>query len=334
MKNFKYVLGLWLLAIVQVFGFRCVVYGDCRATTQSEIFNRPVLSFINSQIVALDPRPEFVIFLGDMVRGCFPKSDPSPYVLADNTLNVWKSFMTQTLNGIPFYTVVGNNDLYGRTGWTEYVLQGQYQSIFSNMPNNGPTNYKKLVYSFEYGSGDERTLFVILDGFGFANVGAYQWDNGYDTEQIDWFREQARSSTASHKFVFTHGPAFSPEGWPVGALYPVTTRGTSTYAIRDIAKTYKFDMFYCAHEHLYSRWNPQPSSSQLLIQTITAGAGAAIDNPSFMKAPVKQAHVFWGYNFVVLDIEDSNVIHHAYKVVPNSNSGYVAANLDKVLLIK
>jgi hypothetical protein len=200
------------------------------------------------------------------------------------------------------------------------------------MPNNGPTNYKKLAYSFEHGSGSERTLFVILDGFGFANDGAYQWDNGYDTEQIDWFREQARSSTAPHKFLFTHGPAFSPEGWPVGALYPVTTSGNSTYIIWDIAKKYKFDMFYCAHEHLYSRWNPQPSAAQYFIQTISAGAGALIDNPAFMKASVSQAHVFWGFNFVVLDI-DTNVVHHAYKVVSNSNSDYESQNLDKVLVV-
>ena len=294
------------------------------------------MSFINSQITALDPRPKFAIFLGDMVRGAFPKaSPPAPYdyPIADNRLNVWKSFMQQGMDGIPVYTTVGNNDLYGGTGWTEYTLQGQYQTIFSDMPDNGPTNYKKLAYSFEYGSGDERSLFVVLDGFGFANGGAYQWDNGYDTEQIEWFRALASSSTEPHKFLFTNGPVLSPEGWPVGALYPVTHDGSSNSEIWYLAKKYNFDMFYCAHEHLYSRWNFQPRSDQLLIQTIKAGVGAAIDNPTLMKASVQQAHVFWGFNYVVLDIQGSNVIHHAYKLV-SSGSSYVSQNLDKVLLIK
>lgn len=311
-----------LCAPANIRSFRCVVYGDCRAVRgDPALFNRPVLSFINSQITTLNPSPEFAIFLGDMVNGA--ASYPLPYT--HNNLTDFKSFMEQTLSGIPFYTVVGNNDLYGGTGWTEYGLQAQYQSIFSNMPDNGPTNYKKLVYSFEYGSGDERSLFVILDGFGFYDGGAGHFDNGYDAEQIEWFRTQARSSTAPHKFLLTHGPAFSPEGWPV----PDSAR-----EMWRIAQDNKFDMFYCAHEHLYSRWNPQPSSQPQFIQTITAGAGALIDSPSLIKVNVQQAHILWGFNFVVLDVQHANVIHHAYKVVSNANSGFVAQNLDKVILIK
>ena len=58
-------------------------------------------------------------------------------------------------------------------------------------------------------------LFIVLDTFGFMD-GNRNWDNGIDELQYWWFYATALQSQAKHKFVLTHGPAYSTEGWPVG----------------------------------------------------------------------------------------------------------------------
>ncbi len=193
-----------------------------------------------------------------------------------NNLLDWQAFMKEGLEDIPLYVAIGNTDLYGTTGWTEYPLQAQYQDVFKSLPNNGPPHYKKLAYSFEYGKGSKRSLFVILDSFGFFNdQGNWtNFDNGYDNEQIKWFANKAKGSTAKHKFTLTHGPAFSVEGFPVQ---------DSVRTIWNIMEKTGFEMFYCGHEHIFSRWTigkkEYPESIRKMTQTIVGSAGATPDNP-------------------------------------------------------
>ena len=108
---------------------------------------------------------------------------------------------------------IGNHELYDYNGNYLASLQGEFQDFFPDMPGNGPSAYNKLVYSVEFGN----SLFIVLDTFGFRD-GNINWDNGMDELQYWWFYATALQSQAKHKFVLTHGPAFDPEGWPVGNL--------------------------------------------------------------------------------------------------------------------
>ncbi|KKR97032.1 MAG: hypothetical protein UU47_C0003G0019 [candidate division TM6 bacterium GW2011_GWE2_41_16] len=324
----------------QLQAFRFVVYSDCRAPKAdwdtkpfpANLFNIPVLGFINGYIAGLYPKPSFAIFMGDLINRAFPKADPS----VTSNLEYWKTWMTQSLGDIKLYVGIGNSDLYGTTWWTELPLQEEFAQTFSDMPDNGPqtpVDFRHLTYSFEHGEGTEKSLFVVLDSFGIYGTepGAIHCDNdfdpvGYDDEQINWFAQQTQSSSAKHKFVLAHGPAFSALGYPVGA---------NVRRIWNIAVAHHFDTFFCAHEHIYLRSNISNTTTtaidNVLVQQLTGDAGALPDNPARYNNP--NPRIYFGYNFVVVDVDGNNITQHAYKVVPNGNSFSVEL-LDTLVIAK
>lgn len=317
--------GLFVVNGPYAYAYRFVVYGDSRATKgESTIFNRPILGAINSKIVRLHPKPDFVFFLGDCV---LPGWAPN-YV--HNNLVDWSQFMKQSLGKIPFYPAIGNNDLYGNTGWTEFPLQTGYQDLFDFLPSNGPHNYKKLVYSLEHGHGKERSLFVVLDSFGFytKNGSLVNFDNGVDQEQLKWFSKKAKNKKAHYKFVLSHGPTFSIEGWPVDP---------SMLQVWNLMGKNHFDGFYCAHEHIFSRWNitkkVYPSTKRTMTQTIVGSAGSPLDDISLVKVNFHEAHIYRGYTFIVVDVHRDKMVQRSYALVLNG-TGYTTRLIDKFVIKK
>ena len=220
--------------------FRFVVYADSRGTwTPGQEINTAALNYINNQIINLNPKPDLVFFLGDMATVAYDANQKR--LLPD-----WKNLMQA--GG---FSLGGWSREKSRSMWPSAImklydyqgnyltsLQGEYQYFFSEMPSNGPTAYNKLAYSVEFGN----SLFIVLDTFGFKD-GNTNWDNGIDELQYWWFYATALQSQAKHKFVLTHGPAYSTEGWPVGNL-----------PVRDLLwqamKALHFDLYLCGHEHL------------------------------------------------------------------------------------
>jgi hypothetical protein len=238
--------------------------------------------------------------------------------------------MKQGLGKIPFYTAVGNNDLYGNTGWTEFPLQTEFQNTFDSHPSNGPDNYKKLAYSIEHGKGKESSLFVVLDSFGFytQNGALTNFDNGVDKEQLRWFAKKAKNSKARYKFVLSHGPAFSIEGWPVD------------HSIRkawDLMNKNHFDGFYCAHEHIFSRWDITKKVSshtkRTMFQTIVGSAGSPLDDISLVKVNFHKAHIYRGFTFIVIDIHEDKMVQRSYALIPKG-TGYTTRLIDKFVIHK
>jgi hypothetical protein len=274
--------------------------------------------------------------MGDVVNFAAPNAGNDQKVI--NNLTYWKRFMTKSLNNIPLFVCVGNSDLYStNTWWTEENLQTGFAQVFGDMPNNGPqipVDFRHLVYSFEYGTDKEKALFVVLDSFGIYGTGASatHCDNDFDpypypAEQINWFSNTAKASTAPHKFVFSHGPAFSVVGFPVNR---------NVKKIWDVAVNNKFDTFFCAHEHLYHRWHvgkkAYPTAADKLMQLLTGTAGAVPDTPSNVNANA-DGRIYFGYNYVVVDVNASNIVMQTYGVTPNGNS-YVAKIIDTEVIIK
>jgi hypothetical protein len=194
-----------------------------------------------------------------------------------------------------------------------------------------------LSIHFEYGQGKEKTLFTVLDSFGIYYGAGYTTtvnaDNDFDPypfppEQINWFSATAEASNAPHKFVFSHGPARSIEGYPVGR---------NVLKILDIALNNKFDTFFCAHEHIYARWNINKqayfTASGTIIQNLTGTAGAVPDPSTNVNANPGQ-RIYFGYNFVVVDVEGAVVTERAYKVIPNETGSYTTELLDTSVIIK
>lgn len=336
-------LATLLICTHYTYALRFVVCSDCRAPKAdaskaypNNLYNTTVLAFINAKIVALSPTPEFVMVLGDMVNYASPNGGPTAGVT--NNLTYWKSFMNSYLGNIPVYACVGNSDLYGTTTWwTEEARQTEFAQVFSYFPSNGPTtpvDFRKLVYSFEAGSGNDRSLFVVLDSYGIYGTGstATHCDNDFDpypyaAEQTNWFSAQASGSTAPNKFVFTHGPAFSVMGYPVAR---------NVKKIWDIAVENKFDTFFCAHEHIYHRWlvdkNAYPAAPGNLTQVLAGTAGAVIDSPSNIKAN-PDGRIVFQYHYVVVDVNANNITMTTYGLVP-TGSTYTAMPIDVDMITK
>lgn len=324
MKRARSFLFLLFLGIITfhtpcAYAYRFVVYGDCRsAKGESFPFNQKILGAINEKISALHPRPEFAFFLGDCVYPGWTRN------YLHNNLIDWKQFMQRGLGNIPFYTAVGNNDLYGNTGWTEFPLQTEFQKTFGDQPSNGPQSYKKLAYAIEHGKGNEKSLFIVLDSFGFyeQNGALVNFDNGVDQEQLDWLAKKAKNTDARYKFVLSHGPAFSVEGWPV---HP------SIKKVWKIMGQNHFDGFYSAHEHIFSRWEitkkVYPKAKRTMVQTIVGSAGAPLDNTDLVKVNWNEAHIHSGFTYVVVDINDHSMVQKAYMLFPEGE-GFVSRLID------
>ncbi len=326
---FKYLfllfLGIFFVDAPYAYAYRFVVYGDSRAAkNETTVFNRPILGAINSKIAHLYPKPDFVFFLGDCVYPGWAHN----YV--HNNLLDWSRFMKQGLGKIPFYVVIGNNDLYGNSGWTEFPLQTEFQNSFDCLPSNGPNNYKRLAYSIEHGKGKERSLFVVLDSFGFytQNRSLINFDNGIDMEQLEWFAKKAQNTKARYKFVLSHGPAFSIEGWPV--------HSSIRQVWRLMGKNH-FDGFYCAHEHIFSRWNitkkEYPRSERTMFQMIVGSAGSPLDDISLVKVDFRKAHIYRGYTFTVVDVRKDKMVQKSYAVIKKGEK-YTTHRIDKLVIQK
>ena len=126
----------------------------------------------------------------------------------------------------------------------------------------------------------------------------------------------------------SHAPVFSPEGYPVG---------NSAKKIWEYMEQYAFDAFYCGHEHIYARWNIDQSAYlptfRQITQVLSGGAGAPPDNPSTYKA-TSATPIYFGYNFVVVDVDGSTIRQRAYKVLPKGDGTYYTEKLDTIISLK
>jgi hypothetical protein len=78
----------------------------------TDLINTAVLNAIINQILALSPRPAFVVHGGDQASyGCINGTTPT------YTFEAFKTAMAPLTNaGIKLYTVVGNRELYSQPG--------------------------------------------------------------------------------------------------------------------------------------------------------------------------------------------------------------------------
>jgi Calcineurin-like phosphoesterase len=307
---------LWLLGtVLPIQGYcenlRFVFLSDGRGYDEAHEINTDAINDLFSQILALSPKPAFVVFAGDTVyQG--ENSDGQTY-----NFQAWKDqdiIKQLGTAGINLYVTIGNHELYNGASLTEnYYLscQQQFQQTWSNMPDNGPdAGHQYLTYSFPSPGGD--CFFAVLDSFymdpnGPAYVSPDQ-SQGVDQAQLDWLNNQLAQTHASHKFVFHHFPT-----------YLVTSCGMSPscYNLWKILDDYKFDALFCGHEHLFSRKTIDSSVDTTwknhVVQVITGDAGAPPEDPATVIRDWASWHInvgLWYYS--VIDIKDQLVTVNTY----------------------
>ncbi len=303
---------------------RFVFLADSRASAATAaicpnepLINTCALNAVNTQILALSPRPSFVVFGGDMsYRGNYNGS---------YTFQQFKDAMKPVTDaGIKLYVVLGNHELYveGNPGY-HLLNQQNYQQAFADMPANGPAGYESLVYSFE--SPGKDCFFAVLDPYYLTqDIPAPPTINGQiDDTQLNWLTGQVRQTTATHKFLFIHVPYYL-----ITATNPDTLQDVSFTKLWQILDNNKFDIYFSGHTHLYSRKTidryiqpfPQLSSAiqwqNNVVQVINGTCGAEADQsaitPPGSVIPWHVHNDLNDYYFSVVDINGPQVKVKSY----------------------
>jgi hypothetical protein len=291
---------------------RFVFLADSRGNDNTNLINTAVVTAINTQILALSPRPAFAIFGGDQaysvsVNGAFTFQD-------------FKNAMAALTNaGIPLYTVMGNHELCDSTDHSTYLIANQtaYQAAFNTNPGNGPPGYQYLVYSFESPGHD--AFFAVLDQYYLTGNAPVNLTGTFDSTQLSWLQTQIAQTKATHKFLFTHGPYYYIDNMPP----PPDTTYTNLWKILD---DNRFDIYCCGHNHLFSRkaidssilpspqLTPPITWKNSVVQLLTGTMGAPIDQ-DIQVDPIKwNVHMDANtYYFSVVDISGTQVTVNSYK---------------------
>ncbi|MBA4419055.1 MAG: hypothetical protein C0392_14295, partial [Syntrophus sp. (in: bacteria)] len=218
---------------------------DTRGDANSDIISWPILTPIVNSILAMNPKPNVVIFGGD-----------AAYRGGTANLTEFKTGFTDRIEGagIPVAFAIGNHEIYTRSGKIPAPLdrQQEFQAMF-NKPSdlspivmqNGPAGYDKLAFSFRIGN----SLFIVADSF-YATSNAIEPSYGVSQAQQDWIKGLLQNNNAAHTFMLTHVPAwapgrYSPSNDMADFWQTITTSGSATNTNASI--------LFAGHEHLYFR---------------------------------------------------------------------------------
>jgi len=122
---------------------------------------------------------------------------------------------------IPYYTTVGNNDIYGDK---ERNLYKKY--------------FGQTYYSFDY----EYAHFIVLDNA--------DRKVGFDENQLEWLSNDLQKNEQKFTLIFYHRPFNLPFSNLTGDDETTASR-QSNQKFLDIIKSYKIDQIYNGHLHLY-----------------------------------------------------------------------------------
>ena len=157
--------------------------------------NEKTHASVNLVVDAIRPRPEFIAFLGDAVRG-----------YADtNTLRQQWDYWSHTemrwlqAAGIPLYQATSNHNT------NDQVSEEIFREVHPELPDNGPADQKRLAYFVRRGD----LLYVSM----------HQPDRTRPFRrsmrcEIQWLDDVLRSNAdARYKFVAGHYPVFPANGY-------------------------------------------------------------------------------------------------------------------------
>ncbi len=176
--------------------------------------------------------------------------------------------------------------------------------MFNNQwPQNGPPGYNNLAFSFHIGN----SLFIVADSF-YATSNTVEPSYGVSAAQRGWISGLLQNDTASHIFVLTRVPAFSPQNQspdPNMADFwqTITTAGSATNTNASI--------LFAGHEHLYYR-TFHDGTYQVLAGSAGAPLGCDVPPcPSY--GPVQPGDVYQlSYNYAAVSINGRYVTVNAF----------------------
>ena len=247
--------------------FSFAVLGDSQGDSHHDI-NVPVLSGLVSDV--LETNAGFVFCTGDLVYGEFGTFLTA--TLAEQ-LTHWRDIMAPIYNanfyGAKVYAGPGNHEI--KDAGSETV----WQSVFGDLPANGPAGETYMTYSFDFLNAH----FIMLDT---ERAGSPH------TVNQTWLAADLAATEAKHIFVFGHEPAF-PVGLHAGSS--LNAFPDERDAFWNLLVQYHVDIYFCGHEHLYDHQEVDG------VQQVIAGSAGA----------PYQAYGGDFYNYVLVTVDGAKV---------------------------
>ena len=143
-------------------GGQFVAYGDCCIGPPEPGRNHEQhLPAVHTVLHRLQPRPDFVCFLGDMIWGLTREHGPN--FDAEALEAEWQRVLAGPMRpltdlGAPVYRIAGNHDTFNA------VSEQVWRRVFAELPQNGPAGQEGLSYCVRQGD----LLVVAIDVYAEA----------------------------------------------------------------------------------------------------------------------------------------------------------------------
>ena len=202
-------------------GFSFAIIGDTKLFDDS-----PASGNLQKAVGSISKQNVDMVFaVGDLVFKCGDTSS------CENSYGDWKTAMSPLMSKT--YEVVGNHDRSGGN-----LADDVWQKEF-DLPINGPADFQKQTYSFDF----QNSHFVVLDTEkprgGVVNL-----------EQRIWLEQDLAAHKLQHTFVLFHEPAFPTSQFKRKSL-DVDTRQRD--ALWKIMVQNNVTAVINGHEHFFTR---------------------------------------------------------------------------------
>ncbi len=179
-------------------------------------------------------RPDFIVSTGDIIE-----DQPDDAALIKAAWDEWRDVVDTNLDGIPFFPIAGNNDIWS-------TLSAKFYQ----------DNIAPMWYSFDYGA----CHFVVMCSEEPGHV------SEVGPSQKTWLEADLKAnSDAEHTFCFMHRPMwykFDEPGWEdwYDDIHPLLSK-------------YGVDYFFSGHWHVYENYGEVDGIDYI----ISGGAGGTLD---------------------------------------------------------
>lgn len=272
-------------------GHHFVWLGDCTSGIPGARHEKNFAA-TNRLMLALDPEPEQVVFLGDDVMG---------YTNDEAELRAqWKHFLENEFTfrrdrNVAVYHMGSNHNTYNP------MSERVFRDVFPDFPKNGPIGQEGLSYWVREGD-----LLYVIANTSYSNLGG---DGHVETEWLD--RVLTEHADARFKFVCGHHPAFpvngydnlsavDPEGFIAPAMRAAIQPAGMPYfrwhivsenarALWDVLVRHQVDAYLCSHIILYD-----VQMHEGVLQICTSGAGTNWGPDGLMPGATEYYHLLQG----------------------------------------
>jgi hypothetical protein len=264
-----YIIAAMISASASAGTWSFVVAGDGR-TDPNSLFTSPDPTGINTRaftnllcaINQSSPRPEFMLFTGDLING----ADPRIHDSVAQQLEAWKGLVSKWTPNLMVLPVRGNHETDGDTDGKAWLT-----AFRSDLDRNGLAYFPgEEGFSYCYFPPQHSNVVVIaLDQYQPAHV------HRVNLVALENALKRAKARHVDHIFVFAHEMAFTCAGHPDGENMAAFPKERDRFL--ELLESYGCKYFFAGHDHTYdwmvirhSHWPTDYALNQIVAGT--AGA--------------------------------------------------------------